>query len=390
MEAGDGAGARTAGRIAWAVFALCALLTGLAFALVLPTLSAPAPVDWGSRGVGMFGQTLALLFPFVGALVYYGLVVALQQVLGERVGGSGLAVAASTLAAAALFRPARSRIQIVLDRRFNRRRYDAHGKSATIAGTDGNDVLTGTDGNDVIVGHLGFDTITGGAGNDFICGSRGDDVLYGEEGADRIDAGPDKDDVLYGGAGSDFLDGGAGISDVIVFATPTGVRANLDTGTATGEGNDSIVGAEELAGSPGNDFLTGNSADNGLSGNDGNDTVVGGSGNDGVNGGTGDDIVDGGAGDDSLENAPAALGSKNVAGNDTLVGDMGEDVLTYENATGPVTASLVTGAATEDPSGTMLYTDSLSGIEDLIGPRNHKGSLTGNAADKLSRRRSFR
>nr|MBA3430528.1 hypothetical protein [Actinomycetota bacterium] len=134
------------------------------------------------------------------------------------------------------------------------------GKSATIVGTDSNDVLTGTGDNDVIVGHLGFDTITGGAGNDFICGSRGDDVLYGEEGADRIDAGPDKDDVLYGGAGSDFLDGGAGISDVIVFATPTGVRANLDTGTATGEGNDSIVGAEELAGSPGNDFLTGNSA----------------------------------------------------------------------------------------------------------------------------------
>jgi hypothetical protein len=65
--------------------------------------------------------TYGLLTVLLG-LGYAGVVLGLGRLLPQ---GSSLVVAAATLAVAGVFQPARRRVQRVVDRRFNRRRYDA-------------------------------------------------------------------------------------------------------------------------------------------------------------------------------------------------------------------------------------------------------------------------
>ncbi len=77
-------------------------------------------IDVIVRKTLVYGAVSALL-----AGLYFGIVIGLQAAFGGLARGNDLAIAGSTLAVAALFRPVRARIQAFVDRRFYRRRYDA-------------------------------------------------------------------------------------------------------------------------------------------------------------------------------------------------------------------------------------------------------------------------
>jgi Ca2+-binding RTX toxin-like protein len=143
------------------------------------------------------------------------------------------------------------------------------------------DLAAGTavgDGNDTLVG---IAAVTGTPQNDVLQGDQGDNVFLPLAGNDTVD--------------------GRGGSDTIMFVGSAGpVVADLQAGTASGEGADTLAGIENVAAfSSFDDQITGNSSPNVISTNDGNDTIAGLAGDDVLNGGDGIDSLNGGDGTDT-------------------------------------------------------------------------------------------
>jgi Ca2+-binding RTX toxin-like protein len=144
------------------------------------------------------------------------------------------------------------------------------------------------------------------------------------------------DDHLVGDAGNDVIDGGLGF-DVIDFSgSSKSVKVNLAAGTASGQGNDTLVSIEDVIGSKRSDSLIGDGFGNILDGGNGNDHLVGnggddfligGAGNDHLTASSGFDLLDGGAGNDHLA---AGDGDNDIfagAGNDKIVAGSGFDFI---------------------------------------------------------------
>ena len=196
---------------------------------------------------------------------------------------------------------------------------DGRGNDDKLYGDAGNDTIAGGSGDDEIWGGAGNDLLDGGTGQDevhyddatsgvninlktgVVTGGGGNDTLTGFEIADGSNfndtiVGDDGDNLLLGRGGDDFIDGGLGNDGVVFLYATGGVSVNLAAGTATGEGNDTLVSIENAGGSRFNDTLVGDANANRLVGLDGDDLILGGGGNDTLDGRAGNDTLDGGTG----------------------------------------------------------------------------------------------
>ncbi|WP_161140691.1 beta strand repeat-containing protein [Propylenella binzhouense] len=325
----------------------------------------------------------------------------------------------------------------------------AHLENLTLTGSESIDgtgnvldnILTGNDSENLLSGLAGNDTLTGGAGNDTLDGGEGvDTASYAEaagamvvnlttgkstgDGSDKFSAienvvgsafddkllgnaeanglsGGSGTDMLFGLGGDDTLDGGAG-SDTASYAYATGsVIVDLATGTATGDGNDTLISIENVSGSSFDDVIAGDSGANVLNGASGTDTATYSGSAAGITANLTNGMANGDGTDRlvSIENLTGSSfddkllgnGSANVlsggggndilfglGGDDTLDGGEGSDTANYAYALAGVTVNLTNGIATGDG------TDELADIENVTGSGFDDKLLGDTGANTLS------
>jgi len=301
----------------------------------------------------------------------------------------------------------------------------------TLLGGNGNDFLNGGNGNDTIDGGAGYDratfftaalagvhvdlnlqgvaqdtgqgmdtllnieNVSGTAYGDTLIGDNNNNWLWGSPSTDGVNPPTgSNNDTLDGGGGNDLLTvgtgnhsltGGTGI-DTVSFTENGGIPdpsvtvslALQGAAQATGAGNWTLNGIENLSGGTNNDSLTGDGNDNVLAGDQGNDTLVGGGGNDTLYGdgrigidyaggpGTSGPIAtfaDGATADPTFVDGNDTL--EGGLGNDTLNGGGGSDTASYAHASGDVQATI--GAGGSGGSSGADGNDTFVSIENLTG-----------------------
>ena len=279
--------------------------------------------------------------------------------------------------------------------------------AGTSSGSGGFDRFNGFSEDDLFLLSGGNDSILGSAGNDQVTSGPGNDTVNLGDGNDTIieytDGG---NDSIIGGLGDDFVGGGPGTDWASYFAASGAVTVDLTRGRATGaDGNDTLVGIENIRGGNGDDRLIGDSLANLIDGGLGNDTMLAGAGQDTISyafltdgsqgvtvdlvagtasGAAGNDVLSGfeaifgGNGADSVLGDSAANIIGGGFGNDTLDGGTGNDTLSYEDMTDSLLG--VTVALGAGTSSGVAGNDSFLGFEGIIGSAGND-SLVGDAQD---------
>ncbi|MEN7538829.1 calcium-binding protein, partial [Aurantiacibacter flavus] len=248
--------------------------------------------------------------------------------------------------------------------------------------TTGDDLIRGFGSDDVLGGGAGNDVLAGGAGADtyvFALGDGADIIAEMADGSTNIlafaagiatadirllrPADAPEDLVLMLSNGTDEVtiksqftnNGAAGIQQIrfadgtiwqaadfetILLAQPATASADYLIGAANGNVIDGLAGDDVILGGAGDDVLYGS---------EGNDHLYGGAGNDELHGGAGDDILSGDTGTDLLD------------------GGEGFDIADYSFSLDKWSIDLAAGTASIVTTQNSTLSETLSGIEGVIG-----------------------
>ncbi len=218
-----------------------------------------------------------------------------------------------------------------------------------------------TDQNDTFDGTsaTGGSTVAAGAGNDMLTGSTGADSLDGEAGDDTFVLNDSfGDDTIVGGETGET--NGDNIDGSALTEDVTVDFSGPEAGTLSGSTDTATFSEiEAIETGSGNDTVLGDSGDDVVTTNDGNDVVFGGAGDDTFNTGDGDDSLTGGTGSDSLT-AGAGDDTVTFSEGDTVDAGSGDDTIVLEDL-GETSNGTITidGGTGDETTGDTLQLGSL-------------------------------